>query len=134
MTHKDSNFFIKILLAFLVILLIILCVFLVRQYRIGEERKAISTERAHFANLVDNHSLNTADVDLIEPWMTFNYISISFKVPNSYFTTALDISTSTPHYPNITLGHYARLTATSSAVLTETIRSAVQNYLIGEGR
>ena len=134
MAQKHLNLYVKIALAILVIAIVILCVFLVRQYRMAVRQGVISAERVHFADLIHSHSLGVADAGLIESWMTFNYVSISFKVPVSYFVTALGISSSTSRYPNITLGHYARMIATSSDAVTEEVRDTVRNYLSPSGK
>lgn len=134
MTPKRSNLYVKIAVVILVMVLVVLCVLLVRQYRIAARQGVISTERVNFANFVHHHTLSAADTGLIESWMTFDYVSISFKVPTSYFMTALGVSSSTSRYPNITLGHYARIIATSSEAVTESVRSAVRNYLTPTGK
>ena len=130
MDFNHSRWYGWIIVAVLVIVVIILCVFVVRQYNILDRREIISAERLTFATIARHHSLGAADAYLIEPWMTFDYISISFKVPTSYFTQTFGISSSSvPAYPNITLARYARTVATSSDVFTDAVRTAVERYL-----
>src|SRR4051812_12432281 len=38
------------------------------------------------------------DVQLIQPWMTFDYIDVVFNVPPDYLKTKLSITD--PHYPH----------------------------------
>jgi len=122
------------LISLLTVVLIILCVFLVRQYHAIVRQATVSTERVHINDLIRRHSLGVSDAGLIEPWMTFAYVGVSFKVPASYFVASLNISTSTPKYPNITISRYARMVATSSDVLVKAVRSAVQNYFASVGQ
>ena len=125
MNPQTSKRYLKILLAILVFVLVLLCVFLVRQYYIGLARPA--------APISHPHSLSANDVGLIEPWMTFDYVSASYKVPSAYLQSALGIPVSTPRYPNVTLAHYAKTAATSSLALTKSVRAAVQSYLNQSG-
>jgi len=129
MKSKNSNWYAGIIIIVLVVILIVLSYFLVRQYRAVSRQQEVSAERAHFADLLRHHSLTASDTDLIAPWMTFNYVSVSFKVPAGFLASALDIATSTPRYPNITLGRYARTIATSSSAVTDAVQTAVKNYL-----
>jgi hypothetical protein len=127
-----SHQYAKVALAVLIVVLLVLCVFLVRQvqqYHGTPRRGPISAERMHFASLVQQHSLTAGDVDLIQPWMTFDYVSVSFNVPASYIATALGIASTTFGYPNITLGHYARMISTTSTAFIASVRAAVQTYL-----
>ena len=129
MIPQRSNWYAEIAIALLVLALVILSVFLVRQYRITAREGAVSAEKIRFADLLHHRSLGGNDVSLIEPWMTFDYVSISFKVPSAYLMTALSIASSTPKYPNVTIGRYARTIATSSTAFTAFVRAAVQSYL-----
>jgi len=130
MESERSNRYAKIAIAILVAVLIILCVFLVRQYQTISHYKAITAERMHFAALTREHSLGIKETELIESWMTFDYVSASFKVPVPYLRNALKIASSTLDYPNITLAHYARTVATSSEAVVEDVRAAVRGFLL----
>ena len=129
MAAQRSKWYAEIAVVILVIVLVILCVFLVRQYRVTARQGTVSSERIRFAEIVRHHSLNASDTDLVGPWMTFDYVSVSFNVPPSYLMSALEISSSTRGFPNITLGHFARTIGTSTEAVTEDVRNAVRNYL-----
>lgn len=129
MPPQRSNWYAEIAVAVLVVALLILSIFLVRQYRIAARQGIISAERIHFADIVHRHSLGAVDAGLIAPWMTFDYISVSYKVPVPYLTMALQISSSTQGYPNITISRYARTIATSSAAFAKEVQDAVRGYL-----
>ena len=113
MPPSRSHWYTKAAIVILLIVLVILCVFLVRQYDIIVRQGTISSERTHFADLVRQHPLTAADAGLIQPWMTFNYIAVSYRVPISYLTITADLASTTPGYPNITLNHYAKLRTAS---------------------
>ncbi|MGC9605252.1 MAG: hypothetical protein ABSF56_00620 [Minisyncoccia bacterium] len=134
MTPRRSNWYAQIAVAVLIVVLVVLCGFLVRQYRIAVRQGIVSSERIRFAEFASHHPLGAADAGLIEPWMTFDYVSVSFKVPALYLMTALGISSSTAGYPNLTLGRYARTIATSSDGFTQAVRGAVESYLVPKGR
>ena len=134
MTPKRNNWYAEIAVAILVIVLVFLCVLLVRQYQVTARQEAVSAARVHFSDIARHHPLGAVDAGLIAPWMTFDYVSVSFKVPVSYITATLAIPTSTPEYPNVTLSHYARAVATSSAVITEKMQTAVRDYLAPTGK
>jgi len=130
MKPERKNWYAEIAVGALVIVLIVLCFLLVRQYQIAARRGAITAERTQFAELVRHHSLGLADTNLIASWMTFDYVSVSYRVPADYLMTALDIPSSTPAYPNITLGRYARTVATSSEGVVNEVQNAVKAYLV----
>ena len=130
MTNQRSNWYAEIAVGVLLVALVILSIFLVRQYRVAARQTTISAERVRFADLVRHHSLGAADIGLIAPWMTFDYVSVSFKVPVAYLTSELGISSSAAGYPNITIGHYARTIATSSPAFTAEVQDAVRSYFV----
>ena len=129
MPPHRSNLYAEIAVAVLIVALIILSIFLVRQYRIAARQGIISAERIHFADIVRKHSLGASDAGLIAPWMTFDYVSVSYKVPVPYLTAFMNISSSTQGYPNITISRYTRTIATSSTAFTKEVQSAVEGYL-----
>lgn len=132
MSPQRKNWYAEIAVTILVTVLVILCVLLVRQYKMAARQGIVSVERVHFADIIRHHQLGAADASLIEPWMTFDYVGVSFKVPTSYITAELGISSSTAGYPNITIGRYSRIMATSSAALTVEVQNAVRDYLAGK--
>ncbi len=129
MHNHPSSWYTRIILVVLILAAIILSVFLIRQYQAIKHLGIISTEHMHFADVVRRRSLGTPSAAFIEPWMTFGYISASFHIPVSYLTTTLHIATTTSAYPNVTLGRYARMIATSSAMFVQQVQEAVKNYM-----
>ncbi len=129
MTPKRQNWYAEIAVAILVIALVILGYFLVRQYRIAARQAQVASERTHVADLTRHRSLGADDIGLIDSWMTFDYVSVSFQVPAAYLSSALKAAPAVPGYPNITLGRYARTVATSSDAVIGSVRDAVRSYL-----
>ena len=129
MRNHSSSWYTRIILIVLILVAVVLCVFLIQQYQVRKRLGIISTEHMHFADMVHRRSLNTPSAIFIEPWMTFAYISTSFHIPISYLTTTLHIATTTRGYPNVTLGRYARMIATSSTMLTQQVQEVVKNYI-----
>ena len=67
------------------------------------------------------------NVSLVRYWMTFDYINRIFSLPPDYLASALNISD--PHYPYITLSHYARGEKISPSQLLAEVQASVFNYL-----
>ncbi len=116
----------KALLLILLLVLIILFGLLAEQYFEIRNQGIINTEKLQLQNLASQKPLNAADVIYIEPWMTFNYINISFKLPNNYLKNALHISN--PKYPNIVIVKYAKSIGKTGTIFTNTVRAAVRQY------
>ena len=74
-----------------------------------------------------HRTLGVNDVNMIQPWMTFNYINKVFRLPVDYLKNTLDISDS--HYPNIPLEDYAEKEKTKTADFTTKVQEAVHSYL-----
>jgi hypothetical protein len=139
----------KIILIFLALVLIILIVQLWRQYTFIQRAQTMQVLRGHISQEVQQLTalrqrgpLTAADVSYIQAWMTFDYINTAFNIPPSYLSNYLtenlhlvngsagsgsDIS---DIYPHLSISHYARENATSSAALTTVVADAVRSYLI----
>jgi hypothetical protein len=118
----------KYIILGLAVLLAILVFFFVRNY-FELRRSQIITGREFWTSaFIKSHGpLSAADVGLISPWMTFDYINKTFLLPASYLQTSLSISD--PHYPQVSLGGYAKSHHLDAATLTAQAQSAVRNYL-----
>jgi hypothetical protein len=62
----------------------------------------------------------------IQPWMTFDYVNVVFKLPTSYFKNLLGISD--PRYPNIRIDSYSRESNFNEALLLQTIKKYITTY------
>lgn len=74
-----------------------------------------------------HRTLGVNDVNMIQSWMTFNYINKVFKLPTDYLKNTLNISDS--HYPNIPLEDYAEKAKIKTADFTVKVQWAVHSYL-----
>lgn len=71
--------------------------------------------------------LTASNVNLIRPWMTFDYVNRTFDLPNDVLKT--DFAITDARYPYIPLGAYARQRHETSAAFTSQVREAVKNYV-----
>jgi hypothetical protein len=122
----------KIILIFLALVLIILIVQLWRQYTFIQRAQTMQVLRGHISQEVQQLTalrqrgpLTAADVSYIQAWMTFDYINTAFNIPPSYLSNYVHSSL----YPHLSISHYARETATSSAALITDVAGAVRAYL-----
>jgi len=114
---------ITITLVVLGVLLVVLFIFLVRNYLSLRHANLISRRELSLSAFVQKHgALNASEVGVIRPWMTFDYINRIFDLPKDYLKDQLQISD--PHYPNTTLGN----SDTASQV-----QAAIVNYLNQSG-
>ena len=74
-----------------------------------------------------HRTLGVNDVNMIQSWMTFNYINKVFKLPTNYLKNILNISDS--RYPNIPLEDYAEKAKIKTADFTTKVQDAVHSYL-----
>lgn len=65
-------------------------------------------------------------INSIEPWMTFSYINIVFKINPDYLKNALVISDS--RYPNIRIDTYAKKNNMYPLYLLQNIEKEITNY------
>lgn len=124
---------IKIIIAFLIAVLLFLIFQLWRQYTFIQRAQTMQAIRGHIsqeliqlAALRHRGPLTAADVSYIQAWMTFDYINTAFNIPPSYLSNYVHSSL----YPHLSISHYARENATSSAALTTVVADAVRSYLI----
>ncbi len=96
-----------------------------RAYAIGREGTHM---RDTLQQLREKEPLGSNDIDLIEEWMTFDYINKIFGLPSDYVKTQLQITDS--RYPRISLSGYARNQHIDVATLLNSVADAVRNYLI----
>ncbi len=80
-------------------------------------------------NSINKHKLYYSKelaVKNIQPWMTFDYINIIFRLNPSYFQKNLNISDS--RYPNIRIDKYAKKYKINLISLLTDIKSLIINY------
>ena len=59
----------------------------------------------------------------IQPWMTFNYINVVFRLPADYLRTELKLTD--PNYPRISIGRYAKRNKLNAEELFNSVKAAV---------
>lgn len=129
MNKQVPGSYMKATVATLVIVLFVLSYELWRQYLYIAHVELINTERLQFSNLRHSRHLTIADVSYIQPWMTFEYVSVAYQVPTTALKTSLNISD--PHYPRLSISRYAINAHLDVAALTVSVRDAVQSFLSG---
>ena len=100
-----------------------------RQYSAIQRAHLINSERFELDNLRMQHPLTANDVSYIQPWMTFDYISMTFKVPTDYLQVQLHLSD--PRYPHVSISRYSKNQLTDPTNLTTETQRVVSDYLSG---
>jgi hypothetical protein len=118
----------------LFIIAIVLALFFATQYFIKSVKESYSEGELrplYYYHHTDNHGQiqrapQTVSANDIQPWMTFDYVNVVFKIPPTYLKSILGISD--PRYPNIRLDRYAREYSIESSVLLNTVKKYVTTY------
>ncbi len=127
MNERRIPWYISILSATLLILLFVLCIFFVREYRHAQQVREINSYRTVVNTIRRTHPLTLFEVGVIEPWMTFRYINTLFNLPQDYLRTTLSISEK--KYPNIAIGKYARNKKINAVIFERSVKARVEEYL-----
>lgn len=133
MSHVENKpqRYIKYTLIILGVILLVLCIFFVVQYRAVRRSEVMSSRELWFSLILKNHgALTVNDVNVIRPWMTFDYINRLFRLPADYLKARLNISD--VHYPQVSLSGYARHNHLDSATFLVTVDHAVRDYLAAQ--
>ncbi len=119
---------VKYTLIILAIILAVLVVFFVLQYRALRRAQIMNAREFFIASFVKYHGpLTASDVGLIRSWMTFDYLDKIFNLPPDYLRTRLSIAD--PHYPQLSLGGYARSRSLDPTAFLNQVEIAVCEYL-----
>lgn len=124
-----------VLLASLTILgafFLLVCVLFVRDYMVLRHSGVL---RFHHPRLtpfqqVGSTSPVVTNVGMIENWMTFDYINMSFELPPQLLRDGLHISD--PSYPRLSIRRAAKESGVSRDVYLAQIRTIIQNYLLSK--
>lgn len=115
--HNHLRKYLELLLLLLLLVLLMLSVGLVREY--GSVRR-LEIMRAHPV-------MN--DVDMIQSWMTFDYVNKLFNLPPAYLASVLKISNA--HYPRLLIFRYAEANHFNTQNFLAEVKSSVADYLAG---
>jgi len=119
---------VKIVIIVLAVLLGILVFFFVRQSIILHREQILNARELRISNFLKRRGpLTQADVVVVQPWMTFDYVNQLFNVSSSYLQGELSISD--PSYPHMTLSSYARHMNLSVSAFLASVDQALVNYL-----
>ena len=124
---NKNHLVLKIALCVAIIIVVVLSVFLVQQYRHIQRLGYISAHRQSlFRSLHGSGPLTAADASSTESWMTFDYIDRTFVLPQSYLQTTLSITDS--RYPRMTIAEYATDEGTTSAAALVDVQNSIRAY------
>jgi hypothetical protein len=125
---SDIKSYIKYAIIFLVILLLVLCFFLVRDYVTLRHAQIISARELQLSALFKAHGpLTASDVAVMRPWMTFDYINKLFNIPPDYLKNTLSIRD--PSYPQLSLYGYANHQHLNITMVMSEVESSTRSYL-----
>lgn len=118
----------------IIVIVIIVALFFAIYYFIDSLKESYSEgdlRPLYYYHRIDDHAVlqrapTHLSVNDIQPWMTFDYINVVFKIPPSYLKNILGISDT--HYPNIRLDWYARSYGIEQSVLLRTVKQYVTTY------
>lgn len=120
--RNNLGAYLKWTIVVLIILLVVLGIFFYHEY--SQLRKAQIANDIH-----RGVPLTADDVDIVRPWMTFDYVNRIFNVSSTYLKN--DLSITDPAYPHTTLSSYAQYSHIDPTLLTTQVEGALDNYLTG---
>ncbi len=127
--HNPSHHrLLKAIIFALIVALVFLTSVLWRQFAYLQKTQTISTEQLQFSQLLKRKTLDADDAVSIQSWMTFDYISLAFKIPMDFLKNALGITDA--HYPHISIAHYSRITGLDTVTFTAQVQVAVRQYFV----
>ena len=125
--HESVNpKYVKIIIVFLLLALFSLCFLFYREYNYLRKIDDINSYKGLIETLRNKKSLSGTDADIVQSWMTFNYLNIIFHIPPNYFKNFLVIADS--RYPNLSVGKYAKSVNLSTNILITSVKEAITDY------
>ncbi len=92
------------------IAIVVFCVLLVQNIQ-SAKRAGVFNQRSSITEILlqnkKTHLTSLADIELIDTWMTFQYVNFIFDLPLSYLQKSLRIEESA--YPKIPIGKYIKI-------------------------
>jgi hypothetical protein len=124
-TRNESRF-LKAALITALVLLILLALLLIAQYRGLERENLMPQHHSILSSLRQSGTLGPQDADRIESWMTFDYIDHIFSLPPTYLQTALSIQD--PRFPRLTIEEYSEDAHLNLSETLGAVQAAVRSY------
>ncbi|MCL4403753.1 hypothetical protein M1432_00130 [Patescibacteria group bacterium] len=122
--HPDR--YINIVMAFLAIVLIVLFAALIKQYLDLRQARILNDQAIHFSLAGRREPLPNGRADIIQAWMTFDYVNRIFGLPPQYLISALNIESAA--YPRIPIYEYAEKRGLNPTAFTKQVQSAVAEH------
>ncbi len=124
---KNQEKYIVAVMAVLTLVLIVLFIALIQQYLDLRQQRMID-DHVLWLSFINRHTpLTAADTNVIQPWMTFDYVNRVFNLPRTYLQTALSVGSAS--YPQLPLYRFAESQKISPATFTDEVRNAVRSYV-----
>lgn len=128
MTKEHLVIVVRYILIGLGILCAVLLVFAFIQYRALRHEQLVNDQESWIISIIKNHGPLTAnDVNIIRPWMTFDYVNKIFNLPVDYLKTNVPVTDA--RYPALSLGSYAREASSDPNAFALTVASSVRAYM-----
>lgn len=128
--HNKNNHtahYVKDAVIILVVILAVLIIFLVIDYRTLRHAQIVHNHQSWLAAILAHHApLGANDVDVIRPWMTFDYINTAFRLPPGYLKAQLLVSDA--RYPQLTISSYVRTAHLDLATFVGQVENTVRTY------
>src|SRR5208283_6194519 len=105
--NNHTAHYVKDAVIVLAVILVVLVIFFVIDYRALRHAQIVHNHQSWLAAILAHHApLSANDVDVIRPWMTFDYINTAFRLPPDYLKTQLSVVDT--RYPQLTISSYVR--------------------------
>lgn len=121
-----------ILLFILVTLFVFICFVFIREYLLLQHEGVLRVHqlRNNITQypIASTSPLQISNVEMIENWMTFDYINESFQLPPSVLQDGLHIID--PHYPRMSIRRAARERGTSRDIYLLEVKTVIREYLL----
>ena len=118
--------YLKITIAIAAVILVVLCILLVREYRHLRRLDYVAAHGSLFSALRAHGPVGASDASSVATWMTFDYIDHLFALPPQYLQTNLSIADS--RYPHLTITEYAGDQHVEQSAFLTQVQNAVRAY------
>ncbi|MGD0328504.1 MAG: hypothetical protein ABSB00_02190 [Minisyncoccia bacterium] len=125
-TERRVEYYLKIIIAIAAVILAVLCVMLVREYKHLRRIDHFTAYGPWLAALHARSPLGASDASSVQTWMTFDYINHLFALPSRYVQTTLHITDS--RYPRLTVAEYAEDQHMKQLTFLAQVQNAIRAY------
>ena len=125
-THKQIEMYLKITIAIAAVILVVLCILLVREYRHLRRLDYVAAHGSLFSALHAHGPVGASDASSVATWMTFDYVNHLFALPPQYLQTNLAITDS--RYPRFTIREYSEDQHLDQSTALTQVQNAIRAY------